>query len=85
MNGRTPEAEDRLTNGSVYACDQAYKLWREQFGGLMPADPEQLRVAFHSGYMAAMNSILRATAPRPWYRRHGVRLRWLLARIFFQN
>jgi hypothetical protein len=63
---RTPEAQDRLTNGTVYACEQAFKLWREQFGMLMPADPDQLRIAFNSGYMAAMNGVLRATEPSAW-------------------
>lgn len=66
---RTPEAQDRLTAGSVYACEKAYAAWRDQFGQMMPGDAEQLRIAFNSGYMAAMNNVLRATEPKPWWKK----------------
>lgn len=56
------ESEDPLMN-AVLACDQAYRDWHDHFGRILGDPEEKLRIAFNSGYMAAINNVPRTTAP----------------------
>jgi hypothetical protein len=78
MDGRTQEEQkiqDLEAYGTQVSCEDAFKSFCLVAKGTLSADPDQLRIAFNSGFVAAMNRIIRdeaiqrQAARRPWYAR----------------